>query len=211
MAKSQFLPDPAKFGADAEKALSLPVGLASPLWIAFAGAAAAGATFWWMSRWMRPTNLEAMGFKPSKLMEEAGDVTVALLEEAQEAAEAVAETVSEAVIEAAPEVVVEPVVEAVAAIAPEPVTETEPVVEAASPEPEPVAAVIEPIIDDLTLIAGIGPKLSIVLADRGLTSFAQLAALTVDEWTDLDRTLSLKGAAIRRDWAGQAAAFAKGV
>ena len=35
------------------KTLSLPIGAASPLWLAFAGAASAGVAFWWMTRWTR--------------------------------------------------------------------------------------------------------------------------------------------------------------
>ncbi|MEO8812290.1 MAG: hypothetical protein ABI376_05180 [Caulobacteraceae bacterium] len=44
----------------AEKAVSLSIGMASPLWIVFGAAASAGAAWWWMSRWARPTNLEAV-------------------------------------------------------------------------------------------------------------------------------------------------------
>lgn len=44
---------------DVEQSFSLPVGFASPLWLAFAGAAATGAAFFWTSRWARPINLEA--------------------------------------------------------------------------------------------------------------------------------------------------------
>lgn len=40
--------------------LRVPVGAASPLWFMFAGAATAGMAFWWMTRWARPQNLEAM-------------------------------------------------------------------------------------------------------------------------------------------------------
>ena len=34
-----------------EKALSLPIGMASPLWLAFGAAASAGMAWWWMTRW----------------------------------------------------------------------------------------------------------------------------------------------------------------
>jgi hypothetical protein len=36
------------------------VGAASPLWGFFAGAAASGVAFWWMTHWSRPANLEAL-------------------------------------------------------------------------------------------------------------------------------------------------------
>jgi hypothetical protein len=46
--------------AKPETLLRVPVGLASPLWGLFAGAAVSGAAWWWMTRWTRPQNLEAM-------------------------------------------------------------------------------------------------------------------------------------------------------
>ncbi len=39
--------------------LSLPLGLANPLWLAFGAAASAGAAWWLMTHWARPVNLEA--------------------------------------------------------------------------------------------------------------------------------------------------------
>ncbi|HRD45769.1 MAG TPA: hypothetical protein PLF78_04720, partial [Caulobacter sp.] len=45
---------------DAEKAMSLPLGIASPLWLMFAGAAAAGAAVFWARAWMKPVNIEAL-------------------------------------------------------------------------------------------------------------------------------------------------------
>ena len=41
-------------------ALYVPIGAASPLWFMFTGAATAGVAYWWMTRWMRPMNLEAL-------------------------------------------------------------------------------------------------------------------------------------------------------
>ncbi|MDE2355692.1 MAG: hypothetical protein KGL69_02950 [Alphaproteobacteria bacterium] len=55
---------PSNLRRDAEKALSLPVGLTSPLWLAFGAAAASGVAFWWMSRLGRPVNLEAAKAAP---------------------------------------------------------------------------------------------------------------------------------------------------
>lgn len=42
-----------------ENPLAFTVGVASPLWFLFAGAAASGAAFWWLSQWSKPVNLEA--------------------------------------------------------------------------------------------------------------------------------------------------------
>ncbi len=39
--------------------MHLPIGLASPLWLAFGAAAASGVAYWWLSRLGRPTNIEA--------------------------------------------------------------------------------------------------------------------------------------------------------
>lgn len=38
----------------------LMMGVASPLWSYFGAAAAGGVAYWWMTRWARPMNLEAM-------------------------------------------------------------------------------------------------------------------------------------------------------
>lgn len=38
----------------------LMMGVASPLWAYFGAAAASGVAYWWMTRWARPVNLEAM-------------------------------------------------------------------------------------------------------------------------------------------------------
>ena len=120
--------------------LRVPVGLASPLWGLFAGAAMTGATWWWMTRWARPANLEAMfAAAPAPEATVAPEVAT-FAEPVVEAAEAV-----EAVVEAAVEAVAEAVIEA----APEPVAEA--LIEA--PEtPEPVggeAAPISPVIEAL--------------------------------------------------------------
>ena len=48
-----FAPDTETF-AKPQALLLVPVGLASPLWGLFAGAAMTGATWWWMTRWTRP-------------------------------------------------------------------------------------------------------------------------------------------------------------
>jgi len=51
--------DSAALRRETERAMRLPVGLASPLWLAFGAAASAGVAWWWMSRLGRHFNLEA--------------------------------------------------------------------------------------------------------------------------------------------------------
>ena len=180
----------------AAKAMSFPVGLASPLWLAFGAAASAGVAFWLATRWARPANLEAMLSPPRRALEPP--VVIELAPEPE----------PEAALEVAVEVAPDPVLEAVAEIAPEPV-----VAEAApelKPEPEPApASVAAPLTpDDLTLIVGIGPKLAAALAERGVTRFAHLAEWGAQELADVDNALNLKGRAVRDAWVAQARRFA---
>lgn len=49
---------PSVFRDRALKSLSLPIGLANPLWLPFAAAASTGAAWWLMTQWTRPVNLE---------------------------------------------------------------------------------------------------------------------------------------------------------
>ncbi|WP_334164282.1 hypothetical protein [Phenylobacterium sp.] len=107
------------------------VGLASPLWGYFAGVAASGVAFWWMTRWTQPQNLEALfarrfaglspelapapaeGDDPQAVTEPEAAVAMMALEPLLAAVEAVeepfvelaaeAEHALEAVVEAAPE------------------------------------------------------------------------------------------------------------
>jgi predicted flap endonuclease-1-like 5' DNA nuclease len=146
----------------ARKAMTLPIGLASPFWLAFGAAASAGVAFWWATRWRPPVNLEATPF---------GHALAELPE--PETAPA---------IEAAP--VAEVAAEVVAEVAVEPLT--------------------EPKVDDLTQLSGIGPKLAAALAERGITTFAQLAAWTEENAAAFDAELSLKGRVARDAWIAQA-------
>jgi hypothetical protein len=132
--------------AKPQSLMRVPVGLASPLWGLFAGVAVSGATWWWMTRWARPENLEAM-FGAAAKFETAMETEAAALEApAVEAAEAATE-VAEAVVDALPE----PALEA----APEPMEEPmpAPVLEAlaeATPDLQPVggeAAPISPVLE----------------------------------------------------------------
>ena len=168
-------------GEGAERALRLPIGMASPLWAMYAAAAGAGVAYWWMTRWTRAVNIEAFAaFKPSP------PVANALLEIAVEAA-----PVAELAEEAAPEPAV--VTESVA-------SEVEVAVEAAV-EAMPATAEMP---DDLTRLSGIGPKLSAALAERGVSRFAQIAAWTGEDLARFDAELSLKGRAVREAWVAQA-------
>lgn len=126
--------DQKKAWIDLRKAMSLPVGAASPLWLMFAGAASMGVAYWWLSRWRTPTHLEAMlAPSPAAAPETPSmvpEVIAPAIVEAFEAFEAAAEAEPEPVLEAAPEPVVAPTVEAVA----EPVTDVAP---APKPIPKP--------------------------------------------------------------------------
>lgn len=195
--------------AETKTALSAPIGAASPLWWAFAGVASAGVAYWWMTRWTRPMNLEAM-IGPSilepVLPEPAPGMELTPKEEALE--EAIEEAA--ATYELAPEAVTD-VLDA-------PVAEAEPVAEAA-PEPAAVVGAPEPVVetplkvmeaeleqlaDDLTLLIGVGPKLAVALAERGVTRFAQIAAWTEQDLEEIDRELNLRGRAEREQWVEQA-------
>jgi outer membrane biosynthesis protein TonB len=110
--------------ASAEKVLRFPMGAASPLWFMFASAASAGVAYWWMTRWTRPTNLEALLAVEAKAVE-------AKAEEGVEAMIAVLEApVVETPVAEAPMIEAAPALEAMA----EPVPE---------PAPAPVAAPVE--------------------------------------------------------------------
>lgn len=93
----------------------------------------------------------------------------------------------------------------------------EPAHEEPAPEPEPVAAVPEPApapaapaADDLTRMKGVGPRLGEKLNSVGITSFAQLAALTPEEADALDAKLGDFQGRIHRDrWIEQASFLAK--
>jgi len=183
---------------DTNKAINLSLGMASPLWLAFAGAAMAGSAFWWMSRWTRPDNLEAMLELPATTPAPVPvpDVVLEAVEPVAEAAE-VAVTAVETAVEVATQEAAA-LVEGLADV--DPVVDAHPVVDA-----EPVAeAALEKAADDLTKLVGIGPKLAASLGELGVTSFAQIAAWTADDLAKFDEALSLKGRAARDAWVAQA-------
>jgi hypothetical protein len=91
----------------------MTIGAASPLWFLFAGAAATGAAYWWMSQWVKPVNLEALMGEATKAIpappalaeersfaaEEEPPALQAMVEPAFAAPVAPVEAVTEAVVE----------------------------------------------------------------------------------------------------------------
>jgi predicted flap endonuclease-1-like 5' DNA nuclease len=172
--------DTAALRRETERAMRLPLGLASPLWLAFGAAAGAGVAWWWMSRMGRPFNIEAkMG---SALAAPEGRLDVSPGKATK------APVIEETVLDVAP-------------------SDPAPV-EAAPLEPAPLEPA--PVVladDDLTLLVGVGPKLATALAEKGVTRFAQMAAWTEDELAAIDTALNLRGRAHRDKWIAQAKAF----
>jgi predicted flap endonuclease-1-like 5' DNA nuclease len=73
---------------------------------------------------------------------------------------------------------------------------------------EKAAETLQPTPDDLTRLVGIGPKLAVALAERGITTFAQIALWGEKELAEIDKALDLKGRAVRDAWVAQAKRFA---
>ena len=64
--------------------------------------------------------------------------------------------------------------------------------------------------DDLGKISGVGPVIVKKLSENGITTFAQIAAWTPEQVTELDEKLNFKGRIERDDWIAQATEFMKG-
>lgn len=193
---------------ETEKAMTLPVGMASPLWLMFAGAAAAGAAMFWARAWFKPTNLEAVLAPLPEPVPEAADPiveavedAVALAVEAQEATLEVAAEVIETAVEATIEVV-EDTVAVIEAVA-------EPLIEATPEAVEAAVETAEAVADDLTKLTGIGPKLAQLLAERGVTRFADIAAWTPADVETFDKDMKLMGRIVREAWIAQAKRYAE--
>ena len=131
---------------------------------------------------------------------------------------------NQALIDAPPAAKIEPPVVAPPAPEPMPVAAPEPVVAAppppapapvAAPAPEPVAAP-EPVTasaaaDDLSRIKGLGPKLQALLPTLGITTFAQIAAMTEADLAELDTKLgAFAGRPAKDNWVEQAKFLAAG-
>jgi large subunit ribosomal protein L21 len=76
--------------------------------------------------------------------------------------------------------------------------------EEAKGEAAPLAAPAEAKADDLSLIAGIGPKIQSALTGMGYTRFAQIVALTPEEIETIDTAMKSKGRIARDEWVEQA-------
>jgi predicted flap endonuclease-1-like 5' DNA nuclease len=153
-----------------------------------------GATFWWTERWLQAP-LAFLAWAPSPAYIPPRGPGAAVIDLAQAAAARVASEVSD-VASAAVEVA-----ETAAEI---PVAVVE---EAAAVAPMAMMVLAEEP-DDLTRMVGIGPKLAAALAERGVTSFAQIAKWRERELTEIDKALDLKGRAVREAWVAQAKRFA---
>ncbi|MDH4384245.1 MAG: hypothetical protein QE280_02250 [Caulobacter sp.] len=192
---------PALLSPDVEKALRLPIGAASPLWMMIGAAAMMGVASYWATRWMRPSmpvlEMPRLKAPPEPAMVEPVLAFVATLPEAEPMAGPVEpESVA---------VVFDPVVEA-----PVMFVALDAGLEAQLPDqavPPPVAPVLEPM-DDLTLLGGIGARLAQRLAERGVTRFAQIAALTAGQIAVMDSEMKLMGRIDRDAWVAQARALA---
>ena len=167
---------------------------------------------WWTEKCLRtPTYFTAwaitrtVGATPSPVEAPANVIRIAdVIEAATTAAVAPAEIAA---------VVLETVQAEVVAEAPPPVLEAvvetaEAVIEAAPAIAEAAAETVAAVNDDLTRLVGIGPKLALGLAERGVTSYAQIAAWTQDDLAEIDKALDLKGRAVRDAWVAQAKRFA---
>ncbi|HUO21757.1 MAG TPA: hypothetical protein VMU59_04510 [Caulobacteraceae bacterium] len=131
---------PAQALFDGGQALRLQMGLTSPLWLLFLGAASAGAAAWSMSRWTSAVGQQALVDNVIKLRLVKPSAVLEPAPAAVEFAEAAPVELPPPEAAPVPVQIQTPVVEAVQPVAP-PVAETviapEPASEAAEPKPAP--------------------------------------------------------------------------
>lgn len=78
----------------------------------------------------------------------------------------------------------------------------------AKPRPMGAAALV---VDDLTVLKGVGPKIKEKLARLGVTRFDQIAAWTEDDVARIDEAMEpFRGRIVREKWVDQAQLLAKG-
>jgi predicted flap endonuclease-1-like 5' DNA nuclease len=140
----------------------------------------ADLALWWAGRWMELPSAFA-AYMPKAPSAEAREIMA-------DAAEAAAAAFAAPVLEAL----------TVVPEAPEPAA-----------EPPPAAAPDADGADDLTRLVGVGPRVAALLAERGVTRFAQIAAWTDEEAARMDRELNLMGRIARQGWVSQARQFAE--
>jgi predicted flap endonuclease-1-like 5' DNA nuclease len=73
--------------------------------------------------------------------------------------------------------------------------------DASEPATEAPAPAVE---SDLTSINGVGPAMALKLADAGIATLSDLAALSEDEAAELDQKISARGRVLRDAWVAQA-------
>jgi predicted flap endonuclease-1-like 5' DNA nuclease len=217
--------DPMGLRRDAERAMSLPLGLVNPFWILFGAAATAGMTWWWVSRLVRTASVESTANESAAIYEMAEAtastapvaVRAAKPRKAKPAAEASepADFESPEMFENAesagyPRMVLEPTVPDAAR---EATHEAEIPAETAatadhagypSVAPGPEAAWAA---DDFTRLTGVGPRIAAALQAHGVTRFAELATWTPEQLAAFDSEMNLRGRALRSDWVAQARAL----
>lgn len=66
------------------------------------------------------------------------------------------------------------------------------------------AVAAAPKVDDVSLIDGVGPKITTQLAGEGIVALSQIAAMTPVALAALDTKLGLKGRTAREEWIMQA-------
>ena len=74
-----------------------------------------------------------------------------------------------------------------------------------------VAAKVEVAADDVSLIAGVGPKIKDALHKEGITSLMQIAEMNDEAIFALDEKLGLKGKTKREEWVTQAKEIVSGM
>ena len=144
----------------------------------------------------------------ARLKRQRRAVDQAIEDRAEEAAPApLADAALDDIAPAAPETEPLPVAPAPPPLADAPVVATPAPV---TPEPVPVADPTPTATDDLTLLKGVGPKLATRLNELGVTSFAQVAALSPADAEALDAQLgTFQGRMARDRWVEQAGYLAK--
>jgi large subunit ribosomal protein L21 len=84
-----------------------------------------------------------------------------------------------------------------------PAAKEAPVAKPAAPAPK-AAAKATSAADDISLIAGIGPKNHKALTEMGYTTFAQIAAWTPADVEKIEDSIKMKGRIAREEWIEQA-------